>query len=717
MSSNELLAKSIENGGLTLLQHTTHVVAAIEKFAAELGFDVALARKGAILHDLGKGHPHFQHKISGAKPKTMLEMRELNMVCHRHEISSLGFLPIFPKEDWDNLIDLVVAHHKSVKNDPTERGLLDLADSDPDFIDFHLLDWDLWSPAALSVAQQLGISTQPIAATQAKHAIEYAISYCTHRPKGWSPLKGLLRGADHFGSAFTHQVDDVLLRTFKSPDLSWFSSPIRQNSLYPLSTTTSIDPRAHTLVVAPTGAGKTDFLLRRCQGRVFYTLPFQASINAMFDRIKLAVPDADVRLLHSTSRLKVGHNWVEQTLQPLIGASVKVLTPHQIASIIFGTSGYETVMLDLRGADVILDEIHTYSDWSGAMVREIVRALLRLDCKVHIGTATIPTALYQQMFDLLGGSGQVYEVRLPTEILDSFNRHIVYREPNTPDQIVNILQNAFSNHERVLLVHNTVKDAQSSYQALKQVFPEVPIMLIHSRFRRKDRVHLESLLTTHFNNRTLPEFAPCLVISTQVVEVSLDISFDRMITACAPLDSLIQRFGRVNRYRDQSTIGRFKPVHVLAPEGSGKPYDSSILKASFEQLPHGDLLQERHIQSMIDAVYPTVESKQIDVHLIYKESIGYVMPELIHRPKSIIVEALEIESASCILESDRLLYETGTSEQRIELEIPIPWSTIRWQTSKYVQLENIGSWPFVIPQPEEIHQELGLILTQPDRML
>lgn len=109
-------------------------------------------------------------------------------------------------------------------------------------------------------------------------------------------------------------------------------------------------------MIAPTGAGKTDFLLRRCRGRVFYTLPFQASINSMFDRIQAAVKkysdesNFDVRLLHSTSKLKVKGDRIEQTLQPLIGASVKVLTPHQIASIIFGTSGYETVMLDLKGA-------------------------------------------------------------------------------------------------------------------------------------------------------------------------------------------------------------------------------------------------------------------------------------------------------------------------------------------------------------------------------
>jgi CRISPR-associated endonuclease/helicase Cas3 len=716
MQPNELLAKSVENGGLTLFQHTAHVVAAIEKFADDLGFDVALARKGAVLHDLGKGHPHFQHKIRNAgKPKTMQEMDAERSVAHRHELSSLGFLPLFPKEEWDALIDLVVAHHKSAKDDPRGRGILDLRDNDRNFIAFHLQDWADWSPQALEVAARFSVPTRAISLEEARAALEYAANYCEKRPKGWSPLKGLLRGADHFGSAFTHEVETVLKRTFQTPDLAWFRDEKRQHPLYPLSQTSSDDPRPHTLVVAPTGAGKTDFLLRRCRGRVFYTLPFQASINAMFDRIQRAVPEADVRFLHSTSRLKADANWVEQTLQPLIGAAVKVLTPHQIASIIFGTSGYETVMLDLRGTDVILDEIHTYSDWSGAMVRETVRALLRLDCRIHIGTATIPTVLYKQMLDILGGDAAVFEVQLPDEELDTFNRHVIHREKNDAERVREILQKAFADGERVLLVHNKVADAQESYKSWKAAFPDVPMMLIHSRFRRKDRMRLEGELTNDYNVRTKTGFSPCLVISTQVVEVSLDISFDRMITACAPLDALVQRFGRVNRVRNEETIGKYKPIHVLAPEGNALPYKAEILKASFAQLPDGAVLEERAVQAKIDAVYPSIESKEIDAHLIFREG-KHTIKELTHRAKSVIVEVLEIESATCILESDRAAYEAGTWAQRIELDIPVSLTALRGKKTKYPQLD-IGSWPFVIPQPEAEHIKLGLILHEPNKFL
>ncbi|MCS6930048.1 MAG: CRISPR-associated helicase Cas3' [Saprospiraceae bacterium] len=720
MYTGEPLAKSAENGGLTLLEHTRHVVLAIEKIAAELGFPVDIARKGAILHDLGKAHPHFQYKI-GAYSASAREREEFMRYTHRHEISSLGFLLLFSKEQWNTLIDLVVAHHKSVRDDPRKSGLVDLAENAPDTLDFHVYAWERWSPAALGVAAFFGIAPRSISAKEARAAIDYAVEYCERRPRGWSPWKGLLRAADHFASAFNDEVEHVLKRTFRKPSLEFFRDEKRRDSLYPLSLKNADDPRPHTIAVAPTGAGKTDFLLRRCKGRVFYTLPFQASINAMFDRIKAAErsfageDDVDVRLQHATSRLKVQGNDVEQTLQPLVGASVKVLTPHQIASIIFGTSGFETVMLDLRGTDVILDEIHTYTEWAGAMVREIARTLLRLDCRIHIGTATIPTALYRELLQLLGGSEHVYEVRLPDEMLETFNRHLIYKEPNDESRVRDILAEAFANGERVLLIHNTVKAAQEAYLKWKQAFPAVKIMLIHSRFRRKDRYRLEKTLTDNFNDRNKSDYSPCLVISTQVVEVSLDISFDRMITACAPLDALIQRFGRVNRVRKAETIGQLKPIHVLAPEGSARPYQKEIVERSFAQLPCANVLRESEIQQKIDAVYPTVDSKEIDMHLVYVNG-QYKMQELVHYPKSVIVDALEIESVTCILESDRAAYLEGPWERRIELEIPVAWSTLRWSNNRYEQLQ-VGSWPFVVPQEEAEHQEIGLVLRETNNFL
>lgn len=718
IESKEILAKSRNYGNLSLFDHTFQVAKAIVRFAKgfEYPFDESLAWKAAILHDLGKAHPHFQRKIQSVNNRASLQSLEWNFI-HRHELSSLAFLPLFPKEEWNILIDLVVAHHKSIKDDVKGRGILDLDDNYRDWIPNHLKHWHEWQEYALEILNSFEIATREISYTEAEQALKYTADYCNKKKSGWSPWRGLLKSADHFASAFMHDTEAQLKPLFEIPDLSYYHKEERKNNLYPLSKIPTEDPRKHTLVVAPTGAGKTDFLLRRCKGRVFYTLPFQASINAMYERIKAVVPNKDVRLLHATSKIVVKDRVDERILQPLAGSSVKILTPHQLAAIIFGTSGFESIILDIQGIDVILDEIHTYSDYSQAMVLEIVKALIWLDCRIHIGTATMPTVLYTELLNLLGGEESVYEVKLRSEILDTFDRHKVFKIEES--QINNILTEGFYENEKVLLIYNTVKEAQKAYETAIENFPSVPTMLIHSRFRRSDRVALESRLKNEFNGdgKELKNgLQPCLVISTQVVEVSLDISFDRMITQCAPLDALIQRFGRINRKRSENTIGTYKPVHVLKPAGNSLPYKKEVLEASFAQLPdNSEILKENSLQEKIDKVYPVLNKKEIEVHLKFKDG-KFLLRELTDNPKAVIVEALEIESATCILENDREKYESANWLERLGLEIPVNWKSIARNKAEYIQLE-IGSWPFVVPQDPEEHKVLGLRLVEHENVL
>src|SRR5690554_1832030 len=579
-SIENILAKSVNYGSVSLLDHTRHVVAAITLFAKSFytKFDTELAVKGAVIHDLGKAHPAFQQKIKQINAKSFLEEREQSFI-HRHELSSLAFLPVFPEKDWPAIIDMVVAHHKAIENDSKERGILDLDNIYKHWIDNHLKHWEIWSQYGLAIIKEFGIDSVSISKTEALEALHYVVEYCADKRKGWSTWRGLLMAADHFASAFSHRTQQNLEHLFEVPDLSFYRNPEKQSDLFPLSKVPTAINKKHTLVVAPTGAGKTDFLLNRCADRIFYTLPFQASINAMWERFKKTIPNKDIRLLHATSKIIVGKNINERIIQPLVGASIKVLTPHQLAAIVFGISGFESVMLDVEGCDVILDEIHTYSDYSKAMVLEIVKALNSLNCRIHIGTATMPSILYKELLKILGGVDQVYEVNLQKKELEKFNRHQIYKEKDN-DSLNRILKKAVANKEKVLVINKTINQAQETFRNIEEQFPSVPKMLIHSRFKRGDRVILEHELKTTFNgdgsSKSKNGLAPCIVVSTQVVEVSLDISFDRMITQCAPLDSLIQRFGRVNRVRTIKTIGQYKPIHILPPEKKTLPYKKGI---------------------------------------------------------------------------------------------------------------------------------------------
>lgn len=682
----------------TLTDHLDHVVTATMKAAEAFGLDVTIARQGAILHDIGKIHPVFQHRLKDSYQRSPTDEPM------RHELASLLFLPSFDQSLWPVLTEMVVAHHKSARNDAKALGILDL---DERFgqraFALHSAEWDDWSPTALAVLQAYGIPTRPISLVEAKAAYEYAFEYCQNVPDGFSEWKGLLMAGDHFASALVHQTSAQIDRLFKIPVLTYYN---RQHELYPLSQISSKSERPHTLVTACTGAGKTDFLLRRCSGRVFYTLPFQASINSMFERIKYDLaddnPGLDIRVLHAASRLMVEkRNYEEKTIQGHMGSAVKVLTPHQLASIVFGTRGYEATLMDVRGCDVILDEIHCYTKVTRSIVLKIVEMLKLLSCRVHIGTATMPTVLTDRIRTLLGAD-TVYEVSLTDEQLDQFDRHRIHKLTAYQDA-ESIIEKAVDNNQKVLIVANRVETAQQRFKKLQDAYPNVPMLLLHSRFKRGERGKLERQLTgkrTDEAGEFIREFntgpGACIVVSTQVVEVSLDISFDLMITDTAPLDALIQRFGRVNRKRTKETIGTYKPVYVVAPpetEGDAKPYELDILRASFDALPDNDVLRERDVQRLIDQVFPNVDDIRIDKDAIYVNG-RWRIEQLVHKPKSVLFDILEIDSMICVTEADQQAYEQAGYEERMAYEIPVRYHSV---AHNELARSDMGNKPFIVP--------------------
>ncbi len=680
---------------LPLTTHLQQVAFVAERIAKELSMDSKIARQGAILHDIGKTSPIFQKRLLG---------KDNSRKAYRHEIGSIFFLSLFSETIHSELIEMVIAHHKSIYNDARERGILDLNKNfGEDTLEYHLTDWDEWSKTANSILNSFGIRTKVISKEEAIVNYTKAINYCKaekRKQNGYSEWRGLLNAADYFASALEDSTSENLERIFKTPNLAFFN---RTHPLYPLSLIGAKSDKPHTIVVASTGAGKTDYLFRRTKGRVFYTLPFQASINAMYKRVGNELsetnPGLDIRLLHSASKIVAGKNAEEKVLQGLIGSSIKVLTPHQIAAVVFGTSGYESIILDLKGNDIILDEIHTYNGVSRAIVLKIVEVLDNIGCRIHIGTATMPSDLYNRIIDILGKEN-VFEVKLSYEELEKFNRHTSHKIKDW-NESQNIISKAVVKNEKVLIVANRVKKAQDWYSELKETYPGIPILLLHSRFKRGDRNKKEKeLLGIDDKGNPLNIFntsdKACIVVSTQVVEVSIDISFDLMITETAPLDSMIQRFGRVNRKRNKETVGIYKPVYVIEPPEDKKealPYDVDVLKRSFEILPDNEILKETGLQEKIDAVFPEIDLMDIETHSVFKEDKRWTIDKLTHRKKSILLDLLEIDSVSCIIESEESNYINANFEERMMMEIPARY----WQVKDLSQLINYGNDPFVVP--------------------
>ncbi|MGQ7870282.1 CRISPR-associated helicase Cas3' [Sunxiuqinia sp. sy24] len=680
-----------------LFTHLDDVATVIEKVADYLNMDPQVARYGAILHDIGKASTIFQKRL------TQTYKRRDSDKPFRHEIASCFFLSLFEEQIQPQLMDMVIAHHKSMFKDAREKGIVDLFQNwEDEIIEFHLQDWEAWMPEALKILKAFGIPTREISKKEAEQNFFKVYEYCESKIKerGYSAWRGLLMAADHFASALPENYKPYLDKLFRKSNLNFFN---RKHELYPLSSKSAYSDKKHTMLVACTGAGKTDFLFRRCKGRVFYTLPFQASINAMYNRVKHDLekdnPNLDIRLLHASSSISAkGTTKEEKIIQGHVGSSIKVLTPHQIAAIAFGTNGYEAMIADIKGCDVILDEIHTYTDITRAIVLKIIQVLDYLNCRVHVGTATMPSILYNKIIDILGKEN-VLEVKLEDGELEKFNRHEIHKVDSW-DKSSLIVDNAIGEDKKILLVCNRVQNAQKQYEICQSKYPDVPILLLHSRFTKSDRDKKEQLLMGldedgKSNGNFSTSNKACIVVSTQVVEVSLDISFDIMITEAAPLDALIQRFGRVNRKRTPETIGHYKPIYVIAPPENEKealPYNLEIIKRSYKELPDGELLKETELQLKIDNVFTEIDFLKIENHSVFKESGKWSIAPLTHNSKALLLDLLEIDSVNCICEADEEKYQEANYEERAKMTL----STRYWVVKDLRQL-NYGSRPFTIP--------------------
>ncbi|MDR2449691.1 MAG: CRISPR-associated endonuclease Cas3'', partial [Prevotellaceae bacterium] len=181
---DHILAKSDKYGKTTLLSHIKSVASFAQKAAQYAGLNIEIARLGGLLHDIGKASPLFQKTAKG------IRQNPLDM-SFRHEIASIFFLKIVDKAFWPQMVDMIIAHHKSTLKDGRELGILDLDYYYGDEVfEYHAKDFELWNEDALEILKEAGLNVIPVSKEDARITYQYALRHCKQKSKGWSVWKG-----------------------------------------------------------------------------------------------------------------------------------------------------------------------------------------------------------------------------------------------------------------------------------------------------------------------------------------------------------------------------------------------------------------------------------------------------------------------------------------------------------------------------------------------
>ena len=165
-----------------------------------------------------------------------------------------------------------------------------------------------------------------------------------------------------------------------------------------------------------------------------------------------------------------------------------------------------------------------------------------------------------------------------------------------PGVIMKYLSKAIEEGGCACWVKNTVDDAIEAYRTLSQYFGDENVLLFHARFTMGDRIEKENEVLKLFGKDSTPEIRKGKVlVATQVVEQSLDLDFDFMVTDLAPMDLIIQRSGRLHRHHNPVKRGNrgLPRLVVVSPQVLEKPayewYSALFPKGAYIYPNHGQL--------------------------------------------------------------------------------------------------------------------------------
>jgi CRISPR-associated endonuclease/helicase Cas3 len=424
-------------------------------------------------------------------------------------------------------------------------------------------------------------------------------------------------------------------------------------------------PQLH-LLEDVTGAGKTEAalmlthrLLANGQAGGFYVaLPTMATANAMYARVAASyrrlftdpaslvlassqrtlveefaatvlpadAAEHDPRQLDDTASARCSA-WLADHHKRALLAPAGVGTIDQALLAVLHSKHQSLRLLGLVHKVLVVDEVHACDAYMLAVLERLLEFHARAGGSAILLSATLPMRMKQRLLaafaagtltagkprpqaeaypltsSLHAGSAAVAEQAVATRA--AMRRTVRVHLAETTRAVVEAIDHALQQGRCVCWVRNTVADAVDACELFRDRLPAERLLLFHARFALHDRLGLEEQVLAGFGKTSgAAERAGRLLIATQVVEQSLDVDFDLLVSDLAPIDRLIQRAGRLARHRravDGTPLAdpalpdrRGEPtLWVLAPPWSDTPeagwFKAAFAKAATVYPDHGQL--------------------------------------------------------------------------------------------------------------------------------
>ena len=618
-----------------------------------------------LLHDLGKFDARFQNFREDIRVN--LQGDEFEVEPEKYSHGSHGYLHFIQCHGHNKAMKAVAGHH-GYCDTSIDRNFTD-PDADDELIELDQKARKEWIEFCL---QWTGLSKVPNV--------------------GDIPmLAGLCSVSDWLGSSITHFVSERrdlndyyqqvlplakkvlsesgVLNEIKGAGFEFLFSPYKPRGIQTLLPDLPIIPGL-TIVESDTGSGKTEFALayasmlieQNLADGVVFGLPTQATANGLFARIgkaaQLLFPDCSITLAHGKSKYQIPdeNGFLHRSSKRAFLGSMSVATVDQILMGVLGIKHQFIRSFGTRKSVLVLDEIHSFDAYMYALIEKVLQGQHQAFSSVILLSATLPGSIKNTLLAPYGGASasSAYPLVTHVNIQGNTQEFSLSEQELVTQKVINLEQwqtkrmlpdtqqlssliTLAQQGAMVGIICNTVNDAQVLYsQIKKQVESDgIEIDLFHARYTYEDRARIEKQVLDTYGKEA--ERKGRILVATQVVEQSLDLDFDIMVSQIAPVEFLMQRMGRLWRHERSGsslpdrTSSIDKPVFItLVPDSSISNWKTHYQGSGFVY-PNIRVLYrtQQYLQKQTQLTFPDC----------YRDAIEYV-----HGEDSYDGEPTELES-------------------------------------------------------------------------
>ena len=580
---------------------------------------IRVVRTGAALHDLGKANDHFQGCVTATRKIPQAIRHEWICYWLLHQQSHL--VCEFKEDDWYVLLWTVTGHHRKEYPEKPRSGdgnsTVDVCIHHPDFIEY--VQW-IKSEVGARIAFDRDLESVPT--TQ---IIEMIREYRKKDERLWRSKRGLelnclrrftaaakacLIAADVAASA----LPNVFSGDGRSAEIeSWIRSALNvrpaeddllsliRDRLEGLPFRKFQEKVAHTrgnvvLLTAGCATGKTIAAYARAAKqwkglRVFFCYPTTGTASEGFHGYLVDNENGKVKsnakLFHSRAevdleKMLVTDNYEDEGEQPVRCESlaawstpISCCTVDTVLGLLQNQRRGIYAWPALARSAFVFDEIHAYDD---KLFGLLLRFLENLPgCPVLLMTASLPVHRLESIKTAVERRGDEELIELSGHVeLENLPRYS--RMINENINLEEIVRAELVDGGRVLWISNTVT---RSMDAAKR-FSDLHHLYCHSRYRYIDRVERHADIMKAFGRNST---GPALAFCTQVAEMSLDISATLLVTDLAPIPSLIQRLGRLNRFAIDATAKACSFITITPQNDRGDFYSAPYSFSEYGDWP------------------------------------------------------------------------------------------------------------------------------------